>query len=1027
SAAFISLIALEASGAVPHYVYLDQEPLRYADPRFVATTVIASSGVFFSIFLWVNWVGYQLRRERDTAVRAQDDLLKARGQLQLANEGLELRIQLRPAELETANVALRESAQRLRTVVANAPVVLFALDTEGVFTLAEGKALDDIGTSAEWLIGRSVYEIYSESPEVLEAVRRALAGEQAAVVAESGEVALEAHMGPVLGPGGEVLGVIGVSTNITERRRSERKLEESDEHLRTLIENVDAIVWEADATTWRFTFASRQAEKILGYPVYQWTEPDFWANHLHPEDREYAVAFCAKATAEGKDHAFDYRMVARDGRLVWLHDVVRVITDGQGKPRQLRGIMIDITQRKRAEEALWESEEKYRRFFENVQDIFYRTALDSAILELSPSVERYGYTREELIGTSVLDVYYDADERAAFVKTILEQGEVSDYEIRLKTGDGAVVETSITAHVFRGPDGAPAGFEGVIRDIRERKRAEEALREQARRDPLTGLLNHAVIVEELRSVIATGGARLSHAVAMVDVDGLKAVNDTYGHQAGDAVLLAVAQALARDGALVGRYGGDEFVAVLRDSDRTAAERYRAVVLDTLAGAGITDAETGTNVPVVASIGLAIYPEEAETIEDLIRLSDSAMYAWRRQRPVIPGELRPAGRLSSDRAAKMIGELVPLLTSPSQLSDKLRLVAQQLSVGAGYDGVNFSLFSDETGAPLAGSTFARVPEELVESWRDDQSPGRHERHPIRVLFERVPRPVIMDDPWNDERLYPSQRELLRAAGLRSVLVVPMIWQDRAVGSLGVASKQEAAFTPLDAQFLAAVATQVTAIVQMSALVEKLHASASRLEQTQDETILLLAAAAEAHDQATGRHLQGVRALTEALAGELGHSAEEARELGLAAVLHDIGKIRIPEAVLAHTGQLAEEEWELVKLHATWGAQLLAGRPGFELAATIAGSHHERWDGSGYPHGLAGDAIPQASAIVAVADSFDAMIGDRPYRKGQSVAQAVREIASCSGKQFSPTVVEALLRLHRSKRLPAAARPSSRRAA
>ncbi|OGO49393.1 MAG: hypothetical protein A2148_06820 [Chloroflexi bacterium RBG_16_68_14] len=147
--------------------------------------------------------------------------------------------------------------------------------------------------------------------------------------------------------------VLAMSQDVTGRKRAEATLRESEERLRTLIGDVDAIVWEASATTWQFSFVSGRAEAILGYPVEQWTtEPDFWANHIYPDDREHAVAFCAKATAEARDHEFAYRMVAKDGRAVWLHDVVRVITDSEGKTQQLRGIMVDITERQRAEQEI---------------------------------------------------------------------------------------------------------------------------------------------------------------------------------------------------------------------------------------------------------------------------------------------------------------------------------------------------------------------------------------------------------------------------------------------------------------------------------------------------------------------------------------------------------------------------------------------------------------------------------------------------------------------------------------------------
>jgi len=533
----------------------------------------------------------------------------------------------------------------------------------------------------------------------------------------------------------------------------------------------------------------------------------------------------------------------------------------------------------------------------------------------------------------------------------------------------------------------------------------DAERERSRRDQLTASLNHAAITEMLRDIVELH-ADVPHAVAMVDVDGLKVANDTYGHQIGDAVLVKVASVLARPGATVGRYGGDEFVVIIPGADRSAAEQYRGEVLEEFSNAGLTDPMTGARVPVVASIGLAIYPNEAESVEDLIRLSDSAMYQSRRQRPTGEGTAlaRPLG---GDRAARMVGELVPLLTSPGKLQDKLRLVAHRLSVGAGYDGVNFVLTEDGQDG-MASSSFARVPESFIEQWN---SRARSQVNlEIAALLSRTKRPLIMDDLETDPRLDEREQQMLAVAGLRSALVAPMIWENNLIGVLTVASTRKSAFSVRDAEFVAAVATQVTAIVRMSSLLDQLRTSTAQLQQAHEGTVLMLASAAEAHDATTGRHLSRVRDISIALARELGYEAEAARALGLAATLHDIGKIRVPDSVLGSAQSLADAEWVLMKQHTIWGGAFLAGQTGFELAAAVARYHHERWDGTGYPDGISGTAIPEGALITTVADSLDAMTSNRPYRAGRPLTAAVEEIVRCSGTQFSPRVVEALVRLY-----------------
>jgi PAS domain S-box-containing protein len=148
-----------------------------------------------------------------------------------------------------------------------------------------------------------------------------------------------------------------------ERTRLRAAAQASEQRFRDLVQGLDAIVWEADlpaataqadAATFQFSFVSQRAEAILGYPVEQWmSEPDFWANHIHPDDRERAVALCREAISEGRDHQFDYRALAADGRVVRIRDVVAVVK-AEGEDRRLRGVMVDVTERKRAEERLAE-------------------------------------------------------------------------------------------------------------------------------------------------------------------------------------------------------------------------------------------------------------------------------------------------------------------------------------------------------------------------------------------------------------------------------------------------------------------------------------------------------------------------------------------------------------------------------------------------------------------------------------------------------------------------------------------------
>jgi putative two-component system response regulator len=185
--------------------------------------------------------------------------------------------------------------------------------------------------------------------------------------------------------------------------------------------------------------------------------------------------------------------------------------------------------------------------------------------------------------------------------------------------------------------------------------------------------------------------------------------------------------------------------------------------------------------------------------------------------------------------------------------------------------------------------------------------------------------------------------------------------------------------------------------------------AELGRSREETIHRLARAAEARDHETGQHIERVSRYCELIARRLGLTPDRCELLRIASPLHDIGKIAIPDDILRKPGPLSAEERRIVQTHTELGHDILAGslEPLLQVGAEIAWTHHERFDGGGYPRGLAGDAIPLAGRIVAVADVFDALVGDRVYRAALPIEEVVAAMQAEQGAQFDPDVLEALL--------------------
>jgi putative nucleotidyltransferase with HDIG domain len=254
---------------------------------------------------------------------------------------------------------------------------------------------------------------------------------------------------------------------------------------------------------------------------------------------------------------------------------------------------------------------------------------------------------------------------------------------------------------------------------------------------------------------------------------------------------------------------------------------------------------------------------------------------------------------------------------------------------------------------------------------------------------------------DTRLDPDYAVRDPHTDPRSELSLPILVEGQVWGVLNLEEVRTRAFDQTDVTLMELIAAQLGATFHRCRLYRELEGAFAT-------TLTVLCSAAEANDAYTAAHEQDVAVLAAQVGVELGLDAADLRALRYAALTHDLGKLVVPSEILNKRGPLDDREWAVMRRHTVVGADLLRQIPFFAAVHPLVRSHHERWDGTGYPDGLSGTHIPVGARILAVCDAYNAMVTDRPYRDALPKAQAVAELRANAGTQFDASVVAALLR-------------------
>jgi PAS domain S-box-containing protein/putative nucleotidyltransferase with HDIG domain len=793
-------------------------------------------------------------------------------------------------------------------------------------------------------------------------------------------------------------GAIYVSHDISARLEVMQALERSEERYRSMVEAapLGIIVVREE----KIVFANREFLALIGASSMKSLHHQDLSSLIHPQDRDRIIQ-CMRVILESSGHQpppcriLEARLVRNDGTITFVE--VNAVTVGNKDDPVWLIMLSDLTQRMEMDRQLLMQA--------NMLDAIGRAVIafdpDGYIFFWNRHAEMlYGWTSEEMIGRRISDYPMDMTIRDQLVLAAEKSfsGEIVTVEVAGITRDGQRFPALLSMSPIYDRSSKLMGILTIALDLSEQKHAETYLRQR--------LIEKEALLA-LASVVRSASSNNEILLALLE-QCLKVVH------CNDGSIWIPVREMNGLRQVIARGQHDQLSALILPNDRGAVNRAfitgevqfttndTCMILRTLSKNENGAQKQGVCIPILSpqeNIGVVMlsFPQSLNLEAAQTKLLESLgeMAGVGVQNLKLHAEtLRHLEQLQSLRAIDLV------INSSLDMRHTLNIVLDHVVSRLGVDAASILLFNDGTGT-LVYSAGKGFYSRLAEQSSLPLGAGVAGR----VALERR----MISHPSETDQIEFVRQQLWNTEGFQIYHGVPLVAKGQLKGVLEVFHRRPLQFDNEWVNFFDTLAGQTAIAIDNAQLFSNLQQALLSQSIAYDETIEGWSRALDLRDNETEGHTQRVTALTLKLAERMGLGDRDLLHLRWGALLHDIGKMGIPDEILLKPGPLTAEEWNIMRKHPKYALNLISPIAYLSRSLDIPYCHHEKWDGSGYPRGLSGEAIPLEARIFSVIDVWDALRSDRPYRQSWSVKKTKNYIREESGKSFDPAVVEAFFQM------------------
>ena len=924
-------------------------------------------------------------------------------------------------ERKQAEDALQASKLIIEGIIDAIPMRVFWKDKDLFYLGCNAVFARDAGfTDPKDVIGKDDYqmgwrdqaELYRDDDrQVIESGSSKLHLEEPQTTPDGNTITLLTSKVPLRSSKGEVIGVLGTYMDITQRKQTEEGLQRSEEKYRDLVNALNDGVFVSDDRG-VLTFANQALARMHGFEHPEELVGRTFIEFVAPAMVENIVQVFRESIRSGTtSETIEVEIIRANGIGAFIEiKPVPIVEDG--KVLGIRGVVRDITERKQREEQMT----RLNMAVNNSGESIFMTDREGVITFVNPGFTQfYGYTADEIVGKTTPRILKSGamkSEDYGALWQILLNKQVAKGELTNKMKDGGLLNIESWSSPILNQQEEVIGFLSIQRDITERKQREEEIR--SRTDELSTLY------------------QLSRALA--DANDLENVLELVNRHAVESVRTTIASiALLEDGELVTRavypvrsldhdfiVGSRQPITALPYCQRVL-EQNEPVILQ----AGNSEVGSSERATLLLDFvqSVCLVPLR---VGDASQNSNQAMGVLMlgearngRREPFTPEKVHLARGIADQAAAAIrrlllheqagrrlqrlasLGEIDRTISSNFDLRLSLKIVLQHVIEQLEVDAADVLLFNPslQNLEFTAGRGFRSTAIERKRLRLGEGQAGR-------VAIERTS--IQIPDCAASGTVF-AQPELLEAEHVAAYFAVPLITKGLVKGVLEIYHR-----TPLEPNkewldFLNTLAGQAAIAIDVVQLFDSLQRSNNELAMAYDATIEGWSHALDLRDKETEGHTQRVTEMTVKLGRAFGLSEVELVQVRWGALLHDIGKMGVPDGILLKPGPLTDEEWVVMRRHPDFAYEMLSPIRYLRLALDIPYCHHEKWDGTGYPRSLKGEQIPLTARIFAVVDVWDALTSDRPYRAAWPKEKVTGYIQDLAGKHFDPVAVDAFMNL------------------